>query len=541
MEQPIKKNIRALTVLVGLAIAGILVFQVMWLRNSYHVSKQQFNINLRKAFDETIANYKLLKTDTVRSLLGNLLLSDKDFNYRIFRYSKGLTIGYRNGNNAYIIYPIRPEDTVSIKKDPIAYLQKKIHVLSLEELNRLYSTLIGVKDYPAQSGNEELQTKLMTLYQNLYADTYVLNRISKEVFIRNGIQFNDNIRHFNDVSDIRKENPDPNLKGGARNRVPIVPPDAPLTLKVQALNKYEKEINESMDSACVSQLLLYNPNDILLGNSPLLFIAVKTQSAYVLKKMAVSIVGSLLLMLFLGFCMVFMLFLILKQRKLADMKNDFISNISHELKTPIATTLAAIQGMGYYDAETEAGKRTKYLTVAANELRRLSDMVDKMLSITVFGNGKFEINPVSFDLKEMISSIIANVGLAQSEQCLINLDYKIERKIFADKSCLYQSISNLVDNAVKYAIDTPNILISCREVAHGIEISIQDNGPGIPLQYQRYIFDKFFRVPQTGGHKIKGHGLGLNYVKSIIEKHGGSISLKKSDASGSTFLIILPQ
>jgi len=257
--------------------------------------------------------------------------------------------------------------------------------------------------------------------------------------------------------------------------------------------------------------------------------------------MLTSIIGSLLLMLFLGFCIIYMLYLIIRQKKLSDIKNDLIANISHELKTPIATALAAVQGLRYFDTQKDAAKTGQYLDTASAELQRLSGMVNKILNTSVFESDQFAISPTRFDLKELMEQIIDSMRLIQPENAIITLNYTVTREVTADKASLYQSIINLVDNALKYSGEAPHVLVDCRDVRGGVEISVQDNGPGIAQAHQKHIFDKFYRAPQPDGHRVKGHGLGLNYVKAIIEKHGGTVELKTSDEQGSTFSIYLPQ
>ncbi|MEO6520861.1 MAG: HAMP domain-containing sensor histidine kinase [Mucilaginibacter sp.] len=230
----------------------------------------------------------------------------------------------------------------------------------------------------------------------------------------------------------------------------------------------------------------------------------------------------------------------MQQKKLADIKNDFISNISHELKTPIATTLAAVQGMQYFDVLKDDKKTEQYLSTASNELERLSAMVTKILNISIFESADFTLNPTEFNLKELIESIIASQEIRQEKPISLTLNYLAAETVFADKTHLYNVIINLIDNAIKYSADKVTISIDCMNIPKGIKLSIQDDGPGIAQEYQKNVFDKFFRVPNPNDHSVKGYGLGLNYVKHIIEKHGGTIAIK-SDDTGSIFIIKLSQ
>ncbi|MES2275277.1 MAG: HAMP domain-containing sensor histidine kinase [Bacteroidota bacterium] len=545
-NQPIKMQISVLTALVCLAIAGILTIQGLWLFNSYRISKQQTEANIQKTFDEGILEYKSLKADTVRDMLKKAIRSGKGFNYTFFRYPSGLHIGYRDSNRAYIMYPVNLADEASVAKNPYGYLLAKLNTLSLDELRPLYSSLIGGRGYKPKSVDDSLQNQLMLHYANLYADTGVMNRVLKNTFARNRMRFEGTTRYFADVKNVYKQHkPKPILTKSSlvieERPVAVTPNNKSLPAKLQELSDYIKKLNDSKDSSYFARPLFYDINDVFLGKTPVMMLAIKTPGAYVLKNMLVNIVGAFVLMLFLGFCMIYMLYIIARQRKLSDIKNDFISNISHELKTPIATALAAVQGMRYFDVQKDEHKTGQYLDTASAELQRLSGMVNKILSTSVFESSQFEINPVKFDLEEMLGEIIAGMQLIQPERTSITLNYSATKEIFADKTYLYQAINNLVDNALKYSGDAPNILIICRDVQGGIEMSVEDNGPGIAKEYQKHIFDKFFRAPQADGHRVKGHGLGLNYVKAMIEKHRGKVELTKSDNTGSIFTIYLPQ
>lgn len=151
------------------------------------------------------------------------------------------------------------------------------------------------------------------------------------------------------------------------------------------------------------------------------------------------------------------------------------------------------------------------------------------------------ISPIVFNLKEAIEEVVSAQHLLGNGNVSLILNCDLSTKIFADRTHLQQAVSNLIDNGIKYTGIPAIISVDCNAVKGGVEISIRDNGPGIPREYQKQIFDKFFRVPSPGDHRVKGYGLGLNYVKAIIEKHGGSIILRSSDNTGSVFILFLPQ
>ncbi|RZK98776.1 MAG: HAMP domain-containing histidine kinase, partial [Pedobacter sp.] len=237
---------------------------------------------------------------------------------------------------------------------------------------------------------------------------------------------------------------------------------------------------------------------------------------------------------------VYMFYLIITQKKLADIKNDFINNMSHELKTPISTALAAVQGMQHFNVLEDPQKTSLYLQTTEGELKKLTSMVSKILNNAVFENGSFEIRKQQFDLKVALEELIANHKMI-NPNASIHLNYTGNEIITGDETYLKIALSNLIDNGIKYAEKDPVLVIECVNALEGIQISVKDNGQGITKDYQERIFEQYFRVPKPDDHSVKGHGLGLAYSRSIIKKHSGTIQLKGSDESGSTFFIFLPK
>lgn len=554
-NQPIGTSIRTLVILACIAVAGVMAFQVSWLLNSYQVSKKQTELDLNDVLDEVVVVYKQLKADSARTILKQLIKSEKDFNYTIFKWPGSTQIAYRDANRSYVMYPLKDTEINTAKANPYIFLLNKINSLPLDGLRLLYGSLLGGKSYPDGSEESKQYKKLIVQFNEMYTDTSVVNRIIRQSMIAKDMNFALQVLYFRDINDIYNLQTNREISSNISSNkiksspiekskeavIEVVIRTEPLSEKLQNLQKYISKLNASADTLYIAKPLMYEINDILRDQIPLLVISVKVPASYTLKKMQYSIIGTFLLLVFLAFCIGYMLNLIIRQKKLSEIKNDFISNISHELKTPIATTLAAVQGMQYFDILKDEKKTVQYLATASAELQRLSAMVTKILNSAVFESNDCVLNPTEFDLKEMIEEVINAQHLLGRGNVSITLKHNISNLIFADRTHMQQVITNLIDNAIKYSGKQVNIFLESRQVNAGVEISIQDNGPGIAKEFHKQIFEKFFRVPSPNDHRIKGYGLGLNYIKTIVEKHGGSIALKKSDASGSTFIIFLPQ
>jgi two-component system phosphate regulon sensor histidine kinase PhoR len=233
-----------------------------------------------------------------------------------------------------------------------------------------------------------------------------------------------------------------------------------------------------------------------------------------------------------------------KQQRLSVMKNEFISNISHELKTPIATVGVAIEALRSFGASDSPEKTREYLDISASELQRLGLLVDKVLKLSMFENQKVQLKKETFDVRDLVNEVL-NIMKLQFEKYRAKItlitegnDFRIE----ADRLHIISVIYNLFDNALKYGGEAPAIEVLLTELPRDIiELKIRDNGIGIPKEYRRKIFDKFFRVPMDDRHDIKGYGLGLSYVSEIVRRHMGFIEVVSELGKGTTFIIKIPR
>ena len=252
---------------------------------------------------------------------------------------------------------------------------------------------------------------------------------------------------------------------------------------------------------------------------------------------------SVLLVAFIAITFLFLYRNLLSQRRLALMKNDFISNITHELKTPIATVNVAIEALRNFDALQSPERTKEYLDISAAELQRLSLLVDKVLKLSMFENKEIELQKQNFDLKQLIEEVMYSMRL-QFEKQGAQINFKSmgpDFMILADRLHITSVIYNLFDNALKYSKSNPTINIELASLQNEMIFSVADSGIGIAPDYASKIFDKFFRVPSGDHHNIKGYGLGLSYAAEVVRKHQGTIHLETELGKGSRFTVKLPK
>ena len=223
------------------------------------------------------------------------------------------------------------------------------------------------------------------------------------------------------------------------------------------------------------------------------------------------------------------------------MKSDFTNNITHELKTPIAVAYAANDALLNFNLAEDKMQRDKYLNICQEQLQRLSGLVEQILSMSMERRKTFRLHPETFNLCDLFPALIEQHKLKAGKPVEIRLDIKPEDlAITADRTHFSNILSNLIDNAIKYSPEEADVVVHCRKTETGqIEISISDHGTGIPADKQLLIFDKFYRVPTGNIHNTKGFGLGLFYVKTMVEKHNGTVTVKSEPGKGSTFTIRL--
>ncbi len=236
------------------------------------------------------------------------------------------------------------------------------------------------------------------------------------------------------------------------------------------------------------------------------------------------------------------IFVILRQKQLSELQRDFINNMTHEFKTPIASINIAADVISNPESISEPSRILIYGSVIKQEVNRLNDQVDKVLQIARIEKTGFQLRMEMLDLNDIINHVVENCKANQSKPVIIKTDLSEKvGDIEGDRMHLTNIFYNLLDNAVKYAGDTPEITIRTTRKINTILVTVSDNGPGIGRAHQKRVFQKFYRIPTANVHDVKGFGLGLFYVKSICEAHHWKISLDPAPAQGTTFLLEITQ
>lgn len=266
-----------------------------------------------------------------------------------------------------------------------------------------------------------------------------------------------------------------------------------------------------------------------------------SKQSYIINEMGIWLFSSSIILIIIIF-FAYTISVILKQKRLSEIKNDFINNITHEFKTPISTISLSADVLLGENIALEPQRLSNYARIIKEENNRLKNQVDKVLQLATLEDDKLKLENEEIDLHELIASSVKSFGLIAREregEIISNLNAE-KYQFFGDKIHITNTLHNLIDNAIKYATNKPKIEISTNYHKGFIEISVKDNGIGVSKEGQKYIFEKFYRAPTDNVHDVKGFGLGLNYVKTIVEAYNGSVKLISKEGEGSTFVIKLP-
>lgn len=256
---------------------------------------------------------------------------------------------------------------------------------------------------------------------------------------------------------------------------------------------------------------------------------------HILSQMMGVIITVFLLILAFSFAFWYLFRTVSEMRTLEEMKDDFVSNMTHELKTPVAIAYSANDALLNYDTANDPQKKVTYLNIANKQLKRLGELVENILAMSMERRKTMKLKPETVLLRPFVEEIAIAQRMRGEKGITISITVDEGVSIKADKTHLSNILNNLIDNAIKYSGDSVAITISGNEK----EISVADNGIGIPAKSIPYLFNKFYRVPHGNRQEVRGYGIGLYYVKSILDKMGWDIVVRSKEREGSVFTIII--
>ncbi|WP_299125005.1 ATP-binding protein [uncultured Winogradskyella sp.] len=355
---------------------------------------------------------------------------------------------------------------------------------------------------------ELLTTKVFISLRNDSLDVRKVNKLLYDDLKRKGLDLDHHLAYYHSM-------PDENSK----------------LYKMRSNPRFSKIFKEKKFNIYVKSKSTFLPTGSLLK------LGFSNETQNILKRSIVGILTSILLVLAVISCLFYLLKIIKHQKQLAEVKNDLISNITHEFKTPIATIGVALESINSFNAIEDKEKTKKYINMSSEQLGKLNIMVEKLLETATLDSDNLELNKESVDVVELLNSLVNRYKIQFPEK-EFNTSFKVESLLAnIDVFHFENAINNILDNAVKYGGQI--ISIDLIPKAYMFDTLISDNGNSLSKANKERIFEKFYRVPKGNTHDVKGFGIGLYYTKTIVEKHHGSITLDLNK-NLTTFKITLP-
>ncbi len=279
-----------------------------------------------------------------------------------------------------------------------------------------------------------------------------------------------------------------------------------------------------------------------LPSPGLLMIHFPARTSFVWRSLWMNFLGAIIFTSIILFCFAYTINVIFRQKKLSAMKTDFINNMTHEFKTPIATISLAADSITNPAVGGDYNKVSRFANIIKQENKRMNSQVEKVLQMALIDKRDFSLKLTDINLHDVIAHAIDNISLQVEKKdgaatAVLEASNPI---IEGDVTHISNIINNLLDNANKYSPEQPDITVSTRNVPNGVEVAITDKGIGMNKEQRKHIFDKFYRVTAGNLHDVKGFGLGLSYVKALMTAHKGQIDVKSELDKGSSFILFFP-
>lgn len=502
-----ENQLKILVSVMTVALVGIIIVQGYWLNSAIELEEQQFHKSVLHAMsvsaqrlegEERISQSKFSSGGMTTFSIKTHTTIDTNFNARKYSFEFEEENEFESAEGKII-----NKTTQTLRDENGNVIQKSFNT-SKKRPNKSFSFLKAkIHQFPHGLSSLMGQSNLAER-----VDPHRLSEILKKELKNNGINTKFHIGLFSDNHLVVKE------KGIETSKFN----NSPYAIELfagQALFRSSKDL-----------LSLYFPKE----------------RGYLFRLVgpAISLSSIFILAILIAFWITFAT--LVKQKKLALIKNDFINNMTHELKTPISTISLACEVLNDSDIPKTTERTSHYVNVINSENKRLGTLVENVLQSAVLDKGEFKLKLFELDAHSVIYAVSEQSKVRlEAVKGAINLKFEAEEQIIvADRVHFTNIVSNLIDNAIKYSPRSPNIIIKTRNINYGIVIEVKDNGIGISKENVNKIFDKLYRVPTGNVHDVKGFGLGLSYVKAIVDKHQGTIKVSSQLGKGSTFSIHLP-
>lgn len=523
-----KLPLKTITILVCTALIAIFAYQSYWLYNLYVTQKQEMETAVKESmrisdYNELVMRIAKLSKDK-KAKHGEVSFQT---GYALDKDNKLVNQGTRtkvtrNDTDAIVIQQSGWRDSLTVKRKRKGHNRMLyVNINSQRTANAPKSAVVGNKE---------------TMFVGMVDKKQTMDDLTRmmQQGIHSGIDIvsEPDIRVFDSLLTVRLT--ERHIDSHHRLQQLSIMPQALAGVKVDTLATI---MTPGYTPSAESLVFDYKYDS---SNNRLYRLHIEPLGRSVIRQMTGILASSAATFLILIFVFWYLIRTMLRHRSLEEMKDDFTHNITHELKTPVSVAYAANDALLQFADDLDRETRENYLKMSLEQLRKLGGMIEQILSMSMNRRKTFTLHKEMLDLKKTISEIVEQQRMKTKKT--VDISVKIvpdDLHVNADRQHFMQIINNICDNAVKYSNERVRIEISCTKDTEGnVVISISDNGIGISKPHQLHIFDKFYRVPNGNLHDVKGYGLGLYYVATMMRLHGGDVSVESEKGKGTTFILL---
>lgn len=521
-----RKFLWIIAIFMGFAMIALIIVQTYWINNAYRLKEKQFSQLVNRALYNVVN--EIQERETIWHIMDEAAVFDSSWQEEMafwehykFDINARLGMDGRFDQSIYFSQRSHPgqqqHELTIIAEDSVLHIQQDSGIVYMDT-----SGEGNIHLYGPQKIRKRIEKKMAE--NRIFIDRIMERMISPDAPIEKRV----NPDQLNQI--IRRQF----LNSG-------IDLDYEFAILRGNMDLAYRSSDYDYDDEMEYFLTALFPNDFF-SRTGYLSLYFPRKTSFLLKSLGFMGISSIILTLVIILSFSLTIFIIFRQKRLSEIKNDFVSNMTHELKTPISTISLASQMLNDKSIPTESKNYDNISRIIKDESSRLGYQVEKVLQMAIFDQGRIKLKKKKTDVNELIHNVITNFTLQiEDKNGVIEENYGADNPVIhVDNVHFTNMISNLVDNAIKYSGEQPLISISTMNRNEKLIIRVKDNGIGIRKEDQRRIFEKFYRVPTGNIHNVKGFGLGLSYVKKIAEEHHGTVSLKSEPGIGTEFAISLP-
>ena len=530
-----KRFLWIIAIFMAFAMLGLIFVQAYWINNAYRLKERQFSQTVNRVINNIAG--ELQEREALGLIMNEVEAYDTSWtgvrDIFSFRYEGIQSSGEFNVNidgkishqrifeeNVHIYERTNPQDG-----------KNEITIVSND-------TLLNIDDYP-ELNMDTSQIRRITwvkpdqfksrVQRSITENRVILDRIMGKMIAPNApLEQRINPEILNRIIDNHLSRSGIDLE----YEYAVLRENLEIVFKTDDYN-YNEDLNYFVTSLF--------PQDIF-SRSGYLSLYFPRKTGFLLRSLGFMGISSMILTIVIILSFSITIYIIFRQKRLSEIKNDFVSNMTHELKTPISTISLASQMLNDKSIPDQSKNLDNIARIITDENKRLGYQVERVLQMAIFDRGRIRLKKKMTDINELLHQVVTNFELQiKNKNGQVTEAYDAENaNVEVDPVHFTNLISNLVDNAIKYSGDYPRVGIMTFNKNGKLCIRIRDNGIGIKKEDQKRVFEKFYRVPTGNVHTVKGFGLGLSYVKKIVEEHNGSVSLRSEVNKGTEFEISLP-